>query len=190
MMDRFLRTELDRHVTGNHGENDPALVEGEDSQVPAPMQPLHVKRLHEEAALPRYATAGAACFDLVALVEEDSTGRRVRVLPAGGAGGGYVFRTGLAFEVPPNHVLMIYSRSGHGFTHNVRLANCVGVIDSDYRGEVLVKLSNDSAADFSVSHGDRIAQAMLVSLPSVALVEVDDLAGTERGARGFGSTGA
>lgn len=137
--------------------------------------PLPVKRLHPEAKLPVYASAGAACFDLSALHggEVSPTGR---------------FRTGLAFEVPVGHVMLVFSRSGQGFNHDVRLANCVGVIDSDYRGEVQVKLAADGAP-FNVMQGDRIAQAMVLPVQQMAFVEVDELGSTERGAGGFGSTG-
>lgn len=140
---------------------------------------LKVKRLDPKAQLPGYATLGAACFDIAAL--------NVGFV----SGGGYAtFSTGLAFEVPEGHVMLIFSRSGHGFKNNVRLANCVGVIDSDYRGEVMVKLTNDSRQDMWVEPGDRIAQAMIVPVQQVTFTEVDELSETARGAGGFGSTGA
>ena len=85
--------------------------------------------------------------------------------------------------------MMIYSRSGHGFNWGVRLANCVGVIDSDYRGEVKVKLQADGCA-MTVSKHDRIAQAMIIPVPKVQFTEVEALSETVRGAGGFGSTGA
>src|SRR5690606_14138784 len=94
------------------------------------------------------------------------------------------FATGLAFEVPPGWVMLIFSRSGHGFNSNTRLANCVGVIDSDYRGEVKVKLTSDGGF-LKVYDGDRIAQAMLVPAVAVQLVEVDKLSATDRGEGGF-----
>jgi len=140
---------------------------------------LKVKKLDADAILPHYTTEGAACFDLHALhgghiLGDDSM----------------IFRTGLSFEVPEGYALMIYSRSGHGFKNSARLANCVGVIDSDYRGEVMVKLTTDSIfKNLDVNQGDRIAQAMLVPVPRVQLVEVAELSETERGAGGFGSTG-
>lgn len=145
---------------------------------------LKVKRLHPAAVLPRYATDGAACFDLHAV----DCGLHSPVY----AHGGVTFRTGLAFEVPPGFALMIYSRSGHGFKNSTRLANCVGVIDSDYRGEVMVRLFRDGqqADILCVNPGDRIAQAMLVQVPQVQLIEVKKLGDTARGAGGFGSTGA
>ncbi len=102
----------------------------------------------------------------------------------------YTFRTGLAFEVPHGHVLKVFSRSGHGFKYGVRLANGTGIIDSDYRGELMVCLKNDGPEPMVVHHGDRITQAMLVPIPQVELIEVQELSDTERGAGGFGSTGA
>jgi len=144
---------------------------------------LKIKKLHPDAIVPRFATDGAACFDLHAI----DSGQAAPVYP----GGSRVFRTGLAFEMPSGHALMIYSRSGHGFKHGVRLSNVVGIVDSDYRGEVLIKLhSDDAQADMlRVSEGDRIAQAMIIELPHVYFEVVDDLSETARGEGGFGSTG-
>lgn len=147
------------------------------------MVKMKVKRLHPEAKLPRYQTAGAACFDLHVCAPGSEPADMGDFAAA-------TFDTGLAFEVPSGHVLLIFSRSGHGFSHDVRLANCVGVIDSDYRGGVSVRLTSDNTArPLIVSHGDRIAQAMLLPIPSVELVEVDELSATARGGCGFGSTG-
>lgn len=144
---------------------------------------LGVKRLTDSAILPSFASAGAACFDLHAdLKSEDGCEQIIFSYE-------HIFRTGLAFDIPEGYALMVYSRSGHGFKNDVRLANCVGVIDSDYTGEVKVKITIDNDGSFTVNHGDRIAQAMLIKLPSVQLVEVDELKTTERGANGFGSTG-
>lgn len=144
---------------------------------------LGVKRLTDTAILPSFASAGAACFDLHAdLKSEDGCEQIIFSYE-------HIFRTGLAFDIPEGYALMVYSRSGHGFKNDVRLANCVGVIDSDYTGEVKVKITIDNDGSFTVNHGDRIAQAMLIKLPSVQLVEVDELKTTERGANGFGSTG-
>lgn len=150
-----------------------------------PRAPVKVKRLHPAAVLPVHATAGAACFDLIA-VDADNCERHPNDVH------GVIFGTGLAFEIPPGFVMLIFSRSGQGFNNAVRLSNCVGVIDSDYRGEVKVALRFDASADYrcpKVRSGDRIAQAMIVAAPAVALVEADELGETERGAGGFGSTG-
>lgn len=150
---------------------------------------LKLKRLSASATLPRYATDGAACFDLCADAANWSAnhcafGVEIR------SGESVTFKTGLAFEVPEGHVMLVFSRSGHGFNHGVSLANCVGVIDSDYRGEVMVKLTADKRGGLTVHMGDRIAQAMVLPIPRVALEEVDALSDTARGTGGLGSTGA
>jgi len=148
---------------------------------------IRVKKLHQAAIVPKLATAGAACFDLHALFNQPETSYGM-VNP----GTPNTFRTGLAFEIPVGHAMLIYSRSGHGFKNDVRLANCVGVIDSDYRGEVQVKMTNDNTdgQSITVRHGDRIAQAMVIPVPMVELIEADELTDTARGTAGFGSTGA
>ena len=140
---------------------------------------VNVQKLHPAASLPTYATTGAACFDLRTIEH----GR----VPARGSA---KFRTGLAFEVPAGHVLKVYSRSGHGFKNGLRLSNATGIVDSDYRGELMVSITNDSATAFEFEPGDRIAQAMILPFPQVELVEAASLSETARGAGGFGSTGA
>jgi dUTP pyrophosphatase len=153
---------------------------------------LKVKKLHPDAILPQYQSAGAACFDLHVvrrnwLSYDASSDDTYWPLLKGAS---VIFSTGLAVEVPEGYVLLIYSRSGHGFKNGVRLANCVGVIDSDYRGELLVKLVNEGDASMVINKWDRIAQAMLIPIPQVHVVEVESLSETIRGEEGFGSTGA
>lgn len=139
---------------------------------------VKVKRLSDDATMPTYGSSGSACFDLYAA--HYATVYEAAALAIG---------TGLAFEIPTGHALMLYSRSGHGKL-GVRLANCVGVIDSDYRGEVKVMLANDGyEGAYTVKKGDRIAQGMIVKAPVVLLVETAELSETKRGAGGFGSTG-
>lgn len=139
---------------------------------------LKVKKLHEDAQLPEYATEGAACFDIRSVQDG--------VVPVNGS---LAFSTGLSFEIPEGHVMLVYSRSGHGFKNDVCLSNAVGVIDSDYRGCLGVKLSNDGTKDFIVEKGDRIAQGMIIKYDRISFVEVESLSETERGEGGFGSTG-
>jgi len=147
---------------------------------------LGVKLIHPGAKLPTYATSGSACFDLYAVSDiprELYQGTSVTV------------PTGLIFDIPEGYVLMVYSRSGHGFKHDVRLANCVGIIDSDFRRELMVKLTRDESPgswlnQFSIEQGDRVAQAMLMPVDHPTLVEVDEVEATVRGMGGFGSTGA
>lgn len=141
---------------------------------------LKVKKLDKNAIIPQYQSAGAACFDIHAL-----TYMRKEITPGKAA----TLSTGLAFEVPEGFVLLVFSRSGHGFKDNIRLSNCVGVIDSDYRGELKVKLACDEGFGICVNHGDRIAQAMLLPVNQVQLLEVEELSETARGSAGFGSTG-
>lgn len=143
---------------------------------------IKIQKLHPDAIVPTYATDGSGCFDLRAV----DTGNKRLVDPT------LIIRTGLAFEIPEGYAMLIFSRSGHGFNHETRLANCVGVIDSDYRGEVLVKLTVDwrTGNPLYVKEGDRIAQAMLVEVPKVEFDLVKELPGTTRGFGGFGSTGA
>lgn len=157
---------------------------------------IKIKKLHPEAIIPEYQTNGAACFDIHALVDE-LDGRVFRwdgperLTPGVGSGNesSQIYRTGLSFEIPEGYAMMVYSRSGHGFKHDVRLANCVGVIDSDYRGELKVKITADADHGMMVANGDRIAQAMIIPVQQVSFKVVDDLSSTERGSGGFGSTG-
>lgn len=145
--------------------------------------PLFVKKLHPDAIVPTYATDGSACFDLYAI--DDG-----RMHPADAHAATY--RTGLAFEVPNGWAMEIFSRSGHGFNNAIRLSNCVGIIDSDYRGEVQVALRFDGSYAYrsmKLRAGDRIAQAKLVRAPRVQFRVVEELSTTTRGLGGFGSTG-
>ncbi len=145
---------------------------------------VNINKLHPRAITPTYATDGSACFDLYALMHNDKICEPVaHNYPV-------IFRTGIAFEIPAGWVMRIYSRSGHGFIRDTRLANCVGIIDSDYRGEVKVKLTNDSIDGLmAISHGDRIAQAEITPMYRAEFIEVDGLSETDRGTGGFGSTG-
>lgn len=140
---------------------------------------LKVLRTSENAKVPFFGSVGAACFDI-------TTDELAKDIPPGQA---VAFTTGLKFEIPAGHVMLVFSRSGHGFKSGLRLVNSVGVIDSDYRGELGVKLHNDSNAVYRTTDFERIAQAMIVPLPIVNLVDVAALSTTERGEGGFGSTG-
>lgn len=143
---------------------------------------VKVKRLTATAKIPTYATDGSGCFDLYADTVTEVEWRTDCWVTE-------VVSTGLALEVPENHVMLIFSRSGDGFKRDVRLSNCVGVIDSDYRGDIAVKLRNDSSSHLAVKPGDRIAQGLILPIERISFLEVDELSGTERGGGGFGSTG-
>lgn len=130
------------------------------------------------ARMPVYATEGAAAFDFFAA--ETGTVH---------SGNPLIINTGIRIEIPKGYCLKIYSRSGHGFNKDIRLANCVGIIDSDYRGDIKVKLTPDSPkAHLSVMAGDRIAQGVIERCELWEFEEVLQLSETERGAGGFGST--
>lgn len=145
---------------------------------------IKVKKTHPKAKTPTYATDGSGCFDIYS----------INALPVMiHEGHPVAFDTGLKFEIPPGHGMFILSRSGHGFKFDTRLANCVGFLDSDYRGEMKVKLTCDQEREesmpLSVMPGDRIAQACIIPIPRVEFVVTEELSGTERGEGGFGSTG-
>lgn len=144
------------------------------------MLEVKLSKRNETALEPVYATDGSGCFDLYST--DDAVIHPGQAKDVG---------TGLSFEIPEGHVMLVFSRSGHGFKSGVRLSNSVGVIDSDYRGEVRVKLHNDGASlDFRVQAGDRVAQAMIVPIPKVKFTFTDKLTDTQRGEGGLGSTGA
>ena len=138
-------------------------------------------KIGTDIPLPYYATPGSAAMDLHACLDEAVT------IPAGER---RVIPTGLAIALPSaDYVALVFARSGLGSKHGVAPANCVGVIDSDYRGELLVGLQNSGASDFTIQPGDRIAQLMVVPVVQPRLRLVDELDETGRGAGGFGSTG-
>lgn len=142
---------------------------------------LKVKRLPHCRDLPRYATGGSAGLDLTAAIDEPVLleARQRRGIP-----------TGIMIEIPEGHEGQVRPRSGLAARAGISLTNCVGTIDSDYRGEVIVLLVNHSDEPYTILPGERIAQLMVVPVPPVEVVEVDELSHSEeRGAGGFGSTG-
>jgi dUTP pyrophosphatase len=153
---------------------------------------LKICKLHPDATVPTYAHGPDACFDLYACEVMGAYKLGANLDHGHPVDCG----TGLAFDVPEGWAMLVFSRSGHGFKHGIRLANCVGVIDSGYTGEVRVKLVKDydwndeNEPGFLIKPGDRIAQAMLVQVPRVEFEVVEQLTLTERGEGGFGSSGA
>lgn len=138
-------------------------------------------KIGREIPAPFYASAGAAAMDLHACVDGPVT------IPAGGR---RIVPTGIAIALPDaDHVALIFARSGLGIKHGVAPANCVGVIDSDYRGEILVGLQNSGQEDYTVSPGDRIAQLMIAPVVRPVITMAEELDETARGAGGLGSTG-
>lgn len=142
---------------------------------------LKIKKLNENAVIPAMATPGSAGMDLRACIDSD-----VIINPGERA----LISTGLAIALESNaYVAYIYARSGLAVKSGITLANCVGVIDSDYRGELKVGLVNISDKPFTVSNGERIAQLVIAPVIVPEILEVDELDETERAAGGFGSTG-
>lgn len=144
---------------------------------------VHIKRLNDTAIIPTIGSADAAGCDLYANLTAE--GGSVTIAP----GVTYLVKTGIAMEIPKNYAGFIYARSGLASKRGLRPANCVGVVDSDYRGEVMVALHNDSQREQTINHGERVAQMVIGPYVRPEFVEVDDLNNTERGAGGFGHTG-
>ncbi|MBQ2582230.1 MAG: dUTP diphosphatase [Ruminococcus sp.] len=142
---------------------------------------LLIKKLNENAVIPQRQTEFSAGYDLSACCDEPITvkaGQTVKV------------HTGIAMEIDgdKNTVGLIYARSGLATKHGLAPANCVGVIDWDYRGEVIVALHNSSDTDFVINHGERIAQLVLAPVFTPDVEVADELSDTARGEGGFGST--
>jgi len=136
---------------------------------------VKIKRLHPDAVVSSYAKAGDAGMDLTAVEME----REWNIV---------TYKTGLAIEIPEGHVGLLFPRSSVYKTSMV-LSNCVGVIDSGYRGEIMLKFrSTESNKAYEV--GDRVGQLIILPYPQVEFEEVDDLSSTERGSGGYGSTGS
>lgn len=146
-------------------------------------EPLGVRitLLRENAALPRYATEGAAACDLTAAIDAPL------VIPRGES---RPIPTGIAISMEEDGIVAIVcARSGLAFRHGLSLVNGIGVIDRDYRGEIAVGIRNDGPADYTVTPGERIAQLMFMPYRTAAFTVVDSLDETARGTGGFGSTG-
>ena len=142
---------------------------------------IKFKLLSPNAHLPVYATDGASACDVYAAPDEPITvpSGEIRLIP-----------TGFAMDGAPEDVtILLFARSGLAAKHGIALANGVGVIDSDYRGEVKVALINNSKTDYTVMPGERIAQMMFVPIIRPSFVVTEDFTETDRGCGGFGHTG-
>ncbi len=141
---------------------------------------VKIKKLNKNAKMPTYGTEFAAGADLYALLEEP-----VEIKPNETK----FISTGISFEIPSGTVALIFARSGLSCKQGLAPANKVGVVDSDYRGEVMVALHNHSTEVRVVENGDRVAQVMFAPYLKGEFEEVDDLEKSSRGEKGFGSTG-
>jgi dUTP pyrophosphatase len=138
---------------------------------------VKIKKLHNNAVVPQYAKAGDAGMDLVATEVIDGYGFSV------------TYGTGLAMEIPEGYVGLVFPRSSIR-KYDISLTNCVGVIDSGYRGEIQATFRKEAGIPSKrYEVGDKIAQMIILPYPTIEFVEVDELSDTERGTGGFGSTG-
>lgn len=142
---------------------------------------VRVKKLDENAIIPKYGSGCAAGADLYAC----TGGESVCFAP----GETKFIHTGIAMEIPQGYAGLIYARSGIACKRGLAPANKVGVVDSDYRGEVMVALHNHSGEEQKIDDGERIAQMIIAPYMTVDFIESEELDDTERGAGGFGSTG-
>ena len=137
---------------------------------------------NKEKKPPFYATAGSAGMDLTACIDEDIVLKPLerKLIP-----------TGIAIKLPSSEYgAFLFARSGLATKKGITLSNCVGVVDSDYTGEIKVGLINLSSEEYTLTNGERIAQMVILPVAQAKLVAVDELDKTERGSGGFGSTGA
>lgn len=144
------------------------------------MPNIKVKKLDERAVLPHYGSEYAAGADLYAVLDAPLTFA---------AGETKLVHTGIAIEIPEGFVGLVYARSGLATKRSLAPANKVGVIDADYRGEIMVALHNHSAVEQTIDCGERIAQLVIAPFLKVDYIEAEELSDTTRGAGGFGSTG-
>jgi len=140
---------------------------------------VRVKKVHPNAVIPQYQTKGAAGFDLVAVEDVVIAPWETKLVP-----------TGIAVEIPWGYEMQIRPRSGFSLKTPLRIANAPGTIDSDFRGEVKIIVTNTSEnKGFYIKRGDRIAQGVIAPVMGAVFEEADDLSETDRGSGGFGSTG-
>ncbi len=139
---------------------------------------VKIQRTNQNGRLPTYATAGAGAFDFYSSEEVEIKGLEVMAIDLG-----------VALEVPEGHVMLLFPRSSIGKNTPLRMANSVGVIDSDYRGTIHALYENIDICPTLIKRGDRIAQGIILPIPKIEFEEVTLLSGTKRGHGRFGSTG-
>ena len=142
---------------------------------------LYIKKLKNNAIIPKQQTAGSAGYDLSACIDSPViiNPGEIKKIP-----------TGLSVALDENNaVILIYARSSLATKFGLTLANCVGVVDSDYRGEIIVAMINQGNLPYTINNGERIAQMVITPIYTPEIVQTDELSETERGTGGFGSTG-
>ena len=148
---------------------------------------INIKKLNDNAIIPTHGSEYAAGYDLYAGCADNDALMETNVIKPQGT---MKIHTGLAMEIPKGYFGAIFARSGMATKQGLRPANCVGVIDSDYRGEIIVALRNDSDSEQVINSGERIAQIVIMPYLPIEFKEVNSLEDTERGDGGFGSTGS
>jgi len=148
---------------------------------------VQFKRLHDDAVVPARAHATDAGFDLSAYTSQWTT--REKPMTVLSARGRMVIPTGVAVVIPEGYVGLVCPRSGLAANHGITITNAPGIIDSGYRGELMIILQNTRDVPFTIHHGDRIAQLVVVPALHIDAVEIDELPEADRGANGGGSTG-
>ena len=143
------------------------------------MKRLPVKLIRANAVIPKRATGGSVGYDIAACIDSP-----VDIRP----GETQMIGSGFAVSLDTGYAAFIYARSGLGIKHGITPGNCVGVVDSDYRGEIIVGLRNNSNESFTINDGDRIAQMVISKCETPVVTECDNLDETVRGEGGFGST--
>lgn len=145
------------------------------------METLKIKKVRENGKVPQRATKGSAGLDLCAAIEEPVTLK---------SGETALIPTGIAIALPSEEYgAFVFPRSGLAVKHGIGLLNSVGVIDSDYRGEIMVGVINQVKEEYTIQPEERIAQMVIIPVSVMPTVEVEELDETDRGAGGFGSTG-
>lgn len=142
---------------------------------------VRIKKLHEDALMPTYGSPDAAGADLYALTEDGG----ITIAP----GETKLVHTGLCIELPRGYAGLVYARSGLATKRGLAPANKVGVIDPDYRGEIMISLHNHASEPANVQNGERVAQLVITPYLTAEFIEADALSDTARGGGGFGSTG-
>ena len=146
---------------------------------------IKIKKIHKDAIIPTRGSAYAAGYDLYACMEDPQCVTNIWIQPHQTVKIG----TGIAMEIPEGYFGAIFARSGLATKQGLRPANCVGVVDADYRGEIIVALHNDTNSAQCVVLGDRIGQIVIMPYLQAEYTVVEELGETERGEGGFGSTG-
>lgn len=141
---------------------------------------LQIKKINAEAIIPTKGSQEAAGYDIYACADNDIVISPHNTVKVG---------TGLSMAIPNGYFGAVFARSGLSAKEGLRPANCVGVVDSDYRGELIVALHNDTDVEKTIDKNERIAQLVVMPYLSVEFQETDELDDTERGSGGFGSTG-